>query len=86
MPAPDVFKSADQRIRAGEYQSVTGAEPLNVQGWQLVDGLDWAFAGQPPYDYMSLPHVVTKDNVGFDGGPRNSFDPDNRYPKAYSAV
>ena len=84
--AGDGSESAYQRIRSGEYQSVTVAEPLNLQGWQLVDELNRAFAGQPPSDYVSPLHVVTKDNVEFDGGPRNSFDPDNGYRKAYSAI
>ena len=84
--AGDGSESAYQRIRAGEYQSVTVAEPLNLQGWQLVDELNRAFMGQPASNYVSPLHVVTKENVEFDGGPHNGFDPDNGYRKAYTAI
>ncbi len=84
--AGDGSESAYQRVRAGEYQSVTVAEPLLLQGWQLVDELNRAFAHQPPSGYVAPFHVVTKDNIGFDGGPKNMFDPDNGYRAAYTGI
>ena len=45
--AGDGSESAYQRIRAGQYQAVTVAEPLNLQGWQLVDELNRAIQGEP---------------------------------------
>lgn len=84
--AGDGSESAYQRIRAKQYQSVTVAEPLNLQGWQLVDELNRAFAGEPWSGYVSPLHVVTTDNVEFDGGPKNTFDPDNGYRDAYKAI
>jgi len=35
--AGDGSEAAFQRIRSGNYQAITVAEPLNLQGWQLVD-------------------------------------------------
>jgi ribose transport system substrate-binding protein len=84
--AGDGSKSAYERIRAGQYQSVTVAEPLNLQGWQLVDELNRAFAGQKWSGYVSPFHVVTQANIGFDGGPQNAFDPDNHYRDHYKAI
>lgn len=84
--AGDGSESAYQRIRAGQYQKVTVAEPLNLQGWQLVDELNRAFAGEQWSGYVSPLHVVTSDNVEFDGGPKNTFDPDNGYRDAYKAI
>jgi ribose transport system substrate-binding protein len=47
-PGPPVTgrKAAFQRIRTGQYQAVTVAEPLNLQGWQLVDELNRAIQGE----------------------------------------
>lgn len=84
--AGDGSESAYQRIRSGQYQAVTVAEPLTLQGWQLVDELNRAFAGEQWSGYVSPLHVVTKDNIEFDGGPDNSFDPDNGYQSAYEKI
>jgi ribose transport system substrate-binding protein len=84
--AGDGSEGAYQRIRAKQFQAVTVAEPLNLQGWQLVDELNRAFAGQPWSGYVSPLHVVTADNVEFDGGPKNTFDPDNGYRDAYKKI
>lgn len=84
--AGDGSESAYQRIRAKQFQAVTVAEPLNLQGWQLVDELNRAFAGTPWSGYVSPLHVVTSANVEFDGGPKNSFDPDNGYRDQYKKI
>lgn len=84
--AGDGSESAYQRIRAGQFQKVTVAEPLNLQGWQLVDEINRALAGEKWSGYLPPLHVVTADNVEFDGGPKNSFDPDNGYRDAYKKV
>ena len=84
--AGDGSESAYQRIRAKQFQKVTVAEPLNLQGWQLVDELNRAIAGEKWSGYVSPLHVVTSDNVEFDGGPKNTFDPDNGYRDEYKKI
>ncbi|MEM1398950.1 MAG: substrate-binding domain-containing protein [Pseudomonadota bacterium] len=84
--AGDGSESAYQRIRSGQYQSVTVAEPLNLQGWQLVDELNRAMQGEEWSGYTSPLHVVTADNIDFDGGERNIFDPDNGYRDQYKSI
>ncbi|MEM0908232.1 MAG: substrate-binding domain-containing protein [Pseudomonadota bacterium] len=84
--AGDGSESAYQRIRSGQYQAVTVAEPLNLQGWQLVDELNRAIAGQEWSGYTSPLHVVTQDNIAFDGGENNIFDPGNGYRDQYKAI
>jgi ribose transport system substrate-binding protein len=84
--AGDGSESAYQRIRAGQYQSVTVAEPLNLQGWQLVDELNRAINGSEWSGYTSPLHVVTKDNISFDGGDKNIFDPGNGYRDEYAKI
>ena len=84
--AGDGSESAYQRIRSKQFQQVTVAEPLTLQGWQLVDEMNRALAGEPWSGYVSPLHVVTTDNIEFDGGPENRFDPDNGYKEAYLKI
>ena len=84
--AGDGSEGAYQRIRSGQYQAVTVAEPLNLQGWQVVDEMNRALQGAAFSGYTSPLHVVTKDNVGFDGGEKNIFDPGNGYRDAYAKI
>lgn len=84
--AGDGSESAYQRIRSGQFQKVTVAEPLNLQGWQLVDELNRAIAGEKWSGYVSPLHVVTSDNIEFDGGPENRFDPGNGYRDEYKKI
>src|SRR3954470_9993570 len=72
--AGDGSESAYERIRTGQFQTATVPEPLSLQGWQLVDELNRAFAGEKPSGYFAPVHLVTKANIGFDGGPKNIFD------------
>jgi len=84
--AGDGSVAAFDRVRSGAYQIGTVAEPLHEAGWQLVDELNRALAGQPPSGYVAPVHLVTKDNIQFDGGPNNIYDPDNNYQSHYKAV
>ena len=84
--AGDGSESAYQRIRSEQYQSVTVAEPLNLQGWQLVDELNRAIQGEACSGYVSPLHVVTKENIAYDGGEKNIFDPGNGYRDEYTKI
>ena len=84
--AGDGSESAYQRIRSSQYQAVTVAEPLNLQGWQLIDELNRAVSKVDWSGYTSPLHVVTKDNISFDGGDQNIFDPGNGYREAYAKI
>ena len=84
--AGDGSESAFQRIRSKQYQMATVPEPLHEQGWQIVDELNRAFAGEPWSGYISGIHLVTADNIAFDGGPDNVYDPDNGYRDAYKKI
>jgi len=84
--AGDGSEAAYQRIRTRRYQAGTVPEPLNLQGWQIVDELNRAFARQPWSGYVPKVHLVTVENVGKDGGPKNLFDPDNGYRDEYRKI
>ena len=76
--------SADeyQRIKSGDFQSVTVPEPLTMQGWQIVDEFNRAFAGKAASGYKPVVHLVTKANAG------NStvWDPQNGYRTQYKKI
>lgn len=83
--AGDGSESAFQRIRTGQYQSITVAEPLNLQGWQLVDELNRAFQGEACSGYITAPAVVTSEELA-EMGDSNQFDPTNGYRDAYAEI
>ena len=86
MSAGDGSAAAFLRIQARIYQTGTVAEPLNLHGWQLVDELNRLLAHQPVSGYIIPVHLVTANNVAFDGGPRLQFDPDNGYRAIYRNI
>lgn len=77
---------AFQRIRSKQYQMGTVAEPLRLHGWQIVDEINRALAGQPPSGYVAPAHLFTPTNIAYDGGPQNIYDPDNGYTEAYKKI
>jgi ribose transport system substrate-binding protein len=84
--AGDGSVSAFKRIREHQYQDATVADPLNLQGWIMIDELNRAFAGEKPSGFVPHVHVFTAENVDKDGGKDNKFDPDNGYRDAYKAI
>ena len=71
-----------ERIREGRYQLATVAEPLYLEGWQLIDEINRARAGQPPSGYVAPPHLVTQADV-----PSGAvFDPPSGYRANYLRI
>lgn len=83
--AGDGSEAAFQRIRSAQYQAITVAEPLNLQGWQLVDELNRAIQGEACSGYVTSPALVTQEGLA-KLGDSNSFDPDSPYRAAYAAI
>jgi ribose transport system substrate-binding protein len=84
--AGDGSPAAFLRIQAKTFQYGTVAEPLNLQGWQLVDEVNRLLAGQQVSGYIDPVHLVTSDNITYDGGPQMIYDPDNKYREAYRRI
>jgi len=82
----DGSKAAFERIRGNNYQYATVAEPLSLHGWQLIDEANRALAGENWSGYVAPTHLVTKENIGSNGGPQNVYDPDNRYRDVYKRI
>lgn len=83
--AGDGSFTAYKRIRRNSYQAATVPEPLNYQGWQIVDELNRLFAGQEVTDFVAPTKLVIPENVDAEGGKQNIFDPENGYRAAFSA-
>jgi ribose transport system substrate-binding protein len=71
-----------RRIRDGDYQAATVAEPLYLQGWQLVDELNRAIAGKQASSFVAKPGLVTKANAP----TGDVFDPASGYRDVYAKV
>jgi ribose transport system substrate-binding protein len=86
LSAGDGSAAAFMRIRAGTYQTGTVAEPLNLQGWQVVDELNRLMAGQRVSGFVSPVHLVATQNIASNGGARLVYDPDNGYRDIYRRI
>ena len=82
----DGQESAYGRIRAGDFQVVTVSEPVGMQGYQAVDELVRALAGEGPSGFVQAPYLVTPENVEEEGGKDNTFVPSNGYKAKYLAL
>ena len=63
---------------------MTVAEPLNLQGGQLVDALNRAVQGEACSGDITAPALVTEEGLANTEG--NTFDPDNGYREAYASI
>jgi ribose transport system substrate-binding protein len=80
--AGDGDASDFERIRAGDHQTASVAEPLYLQGWQIVDELNRARARQPPSGYVAPPRLITRTDV-----PQGVvFDPASGYRANYRRI
>lgn len=70
-----------QRIRTSQFQSATVAEPTILQGWQLIDELNRALAGQSWSGFVPAPGLITAQNVP----SGDLFDPDSGYRAVYKS-
>ncbi len=71
-----------QRIRTSNYQAATVAEPITLQGWQLVDEVNRKLAGKKPSGFVAAPGLITKANVP----SGDVFDPPSGFRDIYKQV
>ncbi len=70
-----------QRIRNKDYQAATVAEPVLLQGWQLVDELNRAVAGEKASSFVAKPGLIVLSNVPAAG----VFDPNSGYRDVFKS-
>lgn len=80
--AGDGSAAAFQRIASGQYQAVTVPEPLEQEGWQIIDEFNRAFHNMPASGYVPPVHITDKANVG----KATSWDPRNGYRAIYKKI
>jgi ribose transport system substrate-binding protein len=80
--AGDGSNAAFQRIASAQYQAATVPEPLEEEGWQIVDEFNRAFNGKAASGYVPAVHVTDASNVG----NSTSWDPQNGYQQVYTKI
>jgi ribose transport system substrate-binding protein len=80
--AGDGSAAAFQRVASKQFQAATVPEPLEQEGWQIIDELNRAFNSQPASGYVPAVHVTDADNVG----TTTAWDPANGYQETYKKI
>jgi ribose transport system substrate-binding protein len=78
--------SAYDMIRKGGFEVATVPEPSTLFGYQAVDAIVRAMAGQSPAQFIQPTYLVTHDNVNTEGGDKNQFIPSNGFACRYSNI
>ncbi|MFZ4827190.1 MAG: substrate-binding domain-containing protein [Phototrophicaceae bacterium] len=85
--AGDGSYNAYKRIAEGEHQFATVPEPLIMQGWQIIDELNRALAGESPSGYVAPVHVIYTKNIVQERIMQTGiFDPQNTYREQYRQI
>ena len=78
--------SAYDMIRKGEYEVATVPEPSTLFGYQAVDAVVRALAGQEPAKFVQPAYLVTQQNANAEGGDKNEFIPSNNFACHYQNI
>jgi ribose transport system substrate-binding protein len=78
--------SAYDMIRKGEYEVATVPEPSTLFGYEAIDAVVRAMAGQEPSNFVQPTYLVTKDNADLEGGKKNEFIPSNGFACHYMNI
>jgi len=78
--------SAYDMIRKGEYEVATVPEPSTLFGYQAIDAVVRAMAGQAPSTFVQPTYLVTKENADAEGGKSNEFIPSNNFACHYMNI
>ncbi len=70
-------------IRKGEYEVASVPEPSTLFGYEAVDAIVRAMAGQPPAKWVQPTFIRTKANIDQEGGKKNEFVPSNNFACHY---
>jgi ribose transport system substrate-binding protein len=70
-------------IRKGEYEVASVPEPSTLFGYEAVDAIVRAMAGQPPAKWVQPTFIRTKANIDQEGGKDNALVPSNNFSCHY---
>ncbi len=70
-------------IRKGEYEVASVPEPSTLFGYEAVDAVIHAMAGEPPAKFVQPTYIITRENVDAEGGKNHEFVPSNHFACHY---
>ena len=70
-------------IRKGEYEVASVPEPSTLFGYEAVDAVVHAMAGEPPAKFVQPTYIITRENVEAEGGKNHEFVPSNHFACHY---
>ena len=79
----DAPPSAYDMIRKGGFEVASVPEPSSLFGYEAVDAVVHAMAGQEPAHFVQPTFLIVKDNVDTEGGKKNEFVPSNNFQCHY---
>ncbi len=82
----DAPPSAYDMIRKGGFEVASVPEPSSLFGYEAVDAVVRAMAGQEPAHFLQPVFLIVKDNVDSEGGKNNEFVPSNNFTCHYVSI
>lgn len=82
----DAPPSAYDMIRKGGFEVASVPEPSSLFGYEAVDAVIRAMAGQPPAHFLQPTFLIVKANVDIEGGKNNEFVPSNNFACHYMNI
>jgi ribose transport system substrate-binding protein len=82
----DAPPSAYDMIRRGGFEVASVPEPSSLFGYEAVDAVVRAMAGQPPAHFLQPTFLIVKANVESEGGSTNQFTPSNNFACHYENI
>ncbi len=70
-------------IRKGNYEVASVPEPSSLFGYEAIDAVVRAMAGEPPAKFVQPTYIITKGNVDAEGGKNHEFVPSNDFACHY---
>jgi ribose transport system substrate-binding protein len=70
-------------IRKGTYEVASVPEPSTLFGYEAVDAVVHAMAGEPPAKFVQPTYIITRENVDAEGGTNHEFVPSNNFACHY---
>jgi ribose transport system substrate-binding protein len=82
----DAPPSAYDMIRNDGFQVASVPEPSTLFGYEAVDAIIRAMAGEEPAKFLQPVFLIVKENVDSEGGANNEFVPSNNFACHYMNV
>lgn len=82
----DAPPSAYDMIRKGGFEVASVPEPSSLFGYEAVDAVIRAMAGEEPAHFLQPVFLIVKENVDTEGGKNNEFEPSNNFACHYENI